>query len=137
MRRSRHSSAASVRDSIAAPASTLAVVVIAHVDTGPLWYQWIARAGHHAWLWYGTDATSGAERLVRETSPDVLLVDAASADDPGWAQVQHVRQRFTHAKLPVIAVSEDVRLAGGAHVYVVPHIESAEALLEAVALHVS
>lgn len=73
--------------------------MIAHVDTGPLWYQWIARAGHEAWLWYAADAPAGPERLVQETSPDVLLVHAASADDPGWMQVQEVRRRFIKAGL--------------------------------------
>jgi CheY-like chemotaxis protein len=113
-------------------ARTLAVVIIAHVDTGPLWYQWIARAGHHAWLWYGTDALAGAERLVQETSPDVLLVDVTSVADPGWAQVQALRQRFPYAKLPVVVVAADTRLTPGPHVHLVSAIESADALLEAV-----
>jgi hypothetical protein len=111
---------------------TLAVVIIAHVDTGPLWYQWIARAGHHAWLWYGTDALAGAERLVQETSPDVLLVDVTSANDPGWAQVLSLRQRFPYAKLPVVVVAADTRLTPGPNVHLVSAIESADALLEAV-----
>jgi CheY-like chemotaxis protein len=111
---------------------TLAVVIIAHVDTGPLWYQWIARAGHHAWLWYGTDALAGAERLVQETSPDVLLVDVTSVTDPGWVQVQSLRQRFPYAKLPVVVVAADTRLTPGPHVHLVSAIESADELLKAV-----
>jgi CheY-like chemotaxis protein len=109
----------------------LTVVVVAHVDTGPLWYQWIARAGHHAWLWYVTDGVGGAERLVRETSPDVLLVDATTTSDPGWKHVQELRQRFAHAKLPVVLIgpSQDEALP---HVHVVGPIESADALLQAV-----
>jgi hypothetical protein len=102
--------------------------VIAHVDTGPLWYQWIARAGHEAWLWYAADAPTGAERLVRETSPDVLLVHATSADDPGWAEVQEVRRRFPHARLPVVAVGELPPISDP-DVIVLSHLRSAEELL--------
>jgi hypothetical protein len=111
----------------------LSVVIIAHVDTGPLWYQWIARAGHHAWLWYGTDAFDGIERLVREVSPDVLVLDASSADDPGWIQVRDLRHRFAHAKLPVLVVSGDAALAQISDVRVVPETSCAEELLAALA----
>jgi hypothetical protein len=111
----------------------LSVVIIAHVDTGPLWYQWIARAGHHAWLWYGTDAFAGVERLVREVSPDVLVLDASSAEDPGWVQVRDLRHRFAHAKLPVLVVSGDAGLAQIPDVRVVPEVPCAEELLAALA----
>jgi len=110
----------------------LTVVVVAHVDTGPLWYRWIAQAGHHAWLWYGTDAMDVAERLVREASPDVLLVDANSDADPGWAQVRKLRQRFPHARLPVVLIGELSGPPPAPHVHVVRSVESAEALLLAV-----
>jgi len=82
---------------------SLAVVIVAHIDTGPLWYQWIARAGHHAWLWYGSDPQPGIERLVRETSPDVLVVDAPTLDDAAWRTVQSIRGRFGHARLRILA----------------------------------
>jgi hypothetical protein len=110
----------------------LAVVVIAHVDTGPLWYQWMARAGHDAWLWYGHDAPAGAVRLIRETSPDVLLVHATSIDDPGWTQVQAIRQSFPYARLPVVAVGDDLPSATEPDVFVLPDATSAAALLDAV-----
>lgn len=111
----------------------LSVVIIAHVDTGPLWYQWIARAGHHAWLWYGTDAFTGVERLVREVSPDVLVLDASSMEDPGWIHVRDLRHRFAHAKLPVLVVSGDAGLAQIPDVRVVPEAPCAEDLLAALA----
>ena len=106
--------------------------MIGHVDTGPLWYQWIARAGHHAWLWYGADGVTGAERLVRETSPDVVLVDAASATDPGWIQVQELRRRFAHAGHRVVVIGEHAESVAAPYVHAVTSVDSAEALLAAV-----
>jgi hypothetical protein len=114
------------------PTRPLAIVVIAHVDTGPLWYQWMSRAGHNVWLWYGTDTTAGAERLVRETSPDLLVVHATCADDPGWTQVRTVRERFLHARLPVIAIVDEPPVPPEPDVMVLPRVESAWALLDAI-----
>ena len=131
MNRSRRSWRPAAEDDGPEPAAALTIVVVAHVDTGPLWYQWIARAGHHAWLWYGTDAMGGAERLVRECSPDVLLVGATATTDPGWAYVRELRQRFSHARLPVVLIGEQVDPAVSANVHVVASVDSAEALLDA------
>jgi hypothetical protein len=129
MVRSRRSNLARADFSAMRP---LAIVVIAHVDTGPMWYQWVCRAGHHAWLCYGTDPAGMAERLVRETSPDLLLVHATSADDPGWARVRAVRERFPHARLPVIAVVDDLSAPPDANVVVLPQADSAWSLLTAI-----
>ncbi len=132
MNRSRRSWRSRADDGGPAAPVVLTIVVVAHVDTGPLWYRWIAQAGHHAWLWYGTDAVDVAERLVREASPDVLLVDASGDADPGWAQVRELRRRFPHARLPVVLIGELSGPPPAPHVHMVRSLESAEALLVAV-----
>jgi DNA-binding NarL/FixJ family response regulator len=73
----------------------------------------------------------GAERLVRECSPDVLLVDASATTDPGWAYVRELRQRFSHARLPVVLIGQQAEPTLSPDVHVVASVDSAQALLDA------
>ena len=55
----------------------------------------------------------------------MLLVDAASATDPGWMQVQELRRRFAHARLRVVVIGEHAESVAAPYVHAVTSVDSA------------